>query len=473
MINYSFLAKLSRTGVSADNGSSIGTRLSEFKSKRLEIVFIPYVDPALELPPVSRFAPKRSDGKERGPKGKTSETGQTAPGSGGEAPANGAAGHSAMPKPKLTLTTADLPLTASSNSTPIIDKPRPLDTSVTKTATIKDDDNHTLARLKVVLAKTKFLPGDEMSLTLQLAVREGSAVPKGYGVRVVERRCLARADSENAEQENGSASDDDDDEDGLPKLNAVGKERSRVFMGKKYITPLEDTKTIGSSDISTAKHSKENVEADGESDGSLMGGKMVELPVRIRLPSFKEFIDDTLLPTATLPLGPSANIHSEGLPRMSNIDGSPDLPPNKGKSPMHSSAATSPTTPSSIPLIPSTQGLNFVVAHILQVTVPINGSWFKKPTSSSRDLEIAIPIVLGNINPQALNKVRVPEFRMNTLEERRYGMAGSSRSSRKSSIGSSSGHGGNGSSKQPAWKEGERFLTLKETDIRPSFVKDF
>jgi hypothetical protein len=469
LINYSFIAKLTRTGVGeGDDGSSIGSRLSKFKSKILEIVFIPYVDPALELPPVSRFAPKKP---EKSSKGKNLEAGRISPSSKGEPPANGfgGPGPSKLPKPTLTLTTADLPLSASSNSTPIIDKPRPLDTSIVRTVAIKDDNGQTLARLTVELPKTKFLPDDEMSMLVRLVTKGGDSMPKAFGVRVVERRCLARADPESADGGEEAISDDEE-EDGLPKLNAISKERSRVLTRKKLPIHPEDTRTVEKSDIGTPDTNKAGI--DVEADKALIGGKKIEQLIRVRLPAFKTFINDMLLPTVTLPLGSLTGNELEDQPTIGNMDGIPDLSRNKGKSPAYSSAATSPTTARSIPLIPSAKGLNFVVAHILQVTVPINGSWFKKSTSSSKDLEVAIPIVLGNINPQAPNKKKVSEFRLKALEERRYGIAGSSRSSRKSSIGSSSGHGGNGSAKLPAWKEGERFLTLNETDVRPSFIKE-
>jgi uncharacterized membrane protein YgcG len=125
--------------------------------------------------------------------------------------------------------------------------------------------------------------------------------------------------------------------------------------------------------------------------------------------------------------------------------------------------------------------LNFVVTHLLQVTVPMSGSsnWFKKPTAATKYLEITIPIVLGNINPLAPSRKKTPEFRLTTLEEIRYGSGvGSSKSSGRSSFGSASGAGpsssgvGASSNKVPTWKEGERFLTLKETDTQPFFVKD-
>ncbi|RPB00974.1 hypothetical protein L873DRAFT_1678550 [Choiromyces venosus 120613-1] len=481
-----------------DDNSSIGSRISKFKSKPLEIVFIPYVDPALEFPPLPRLVPQVFPAKDKNSKGKGVDTASLSKSvSGAESPTNGSnTGPLKVPKPKLTLTTADLPLTASSNSTPIIDKPRPIDTSVLRTVCIKDDGK-VVARLTIELQKTRFLPDDEMSAFMQLAIKEGHTMPKSFGVRVVEKRCLARMDPDIAQD--GAASDDDEDS---PKLNVIGKERTKVLTGKKFTIHPDDIRNVQPVDVNIPKRTKSTNTPEGTGEAAadepvahrnLLGGKKIEMPIRIRLPSFKTFISDILLPTVALPLG-SLSTFDDSAPRIGPIDSitSPSSPPssthrnNKGKSPMISnSPSPTATTASSInhnlPPLPPNLGLSFIVAHVLQVTVPTSTSWLKKPTSSSKDLEISIPIVLGNINPHAALRRKAPDFRMNVLEEQRYGVGGSSSSrssSRKGSVGSVSGYGvasGSGSTGKVTggWKEGERFLTLKETEVRPDFIREF
>lgn len=453
-----------------DDSASMKSKMLEFKSKPLEIIFIPYIDPSLSSPHILRISP-------RSRKGKGVESIKEKPVNNTDCPVHGAMGLSGVAKPKLTLTTADLPSSASSNSTPIIDKPRSLNPSTTKSVRIKDDDNKTVARLTVELPKTKFLPDDEIVLRLRLTVRDPGTIPKGFGVRVVERRFFARVGSESDEE--GSESDD---EEHPREMKVVGKKQSKVLAGRKFTIHPEEAYTVQETKASGS-------DADGEDeDAALKGGKEIEQPIKVRLPSFQTFINDILLPTATLPLGPS-DVVMDSAPAIGNVEARSDSVysgkgngKGKGKSTAHSPAVSSPTTATSVSMNPANKGLNFVVSHILQVTVPMNGSgnWFKKSTSATRDLEVAIPIVLGNINPLASSRKKTPELRLNALEEIRYGSGvGSSRSSGRSSFGSSSGAGGPSapgvgatSNKMPTWKEGERFLTLEETDVHPFFAKD-
>lgn len=450
-----------------DDSASTQSRMLECKSKPLEIIFIPYIDPSLDSPHVPRTGPKEKSGKGKGVESDTEKLVNA------ECPVHGVMGPSGIAKPKLTLTTADLPSSASSNSTPIIDKPRSLNPSIIKSARIKDDDNKTVAKLTVELPKTKFLPDDEIVLRLRLTVRDLGTVPKGFGVRVVERRFFARDDAESDEE--GSESDD---EEHPREMKVIGKKQSKVLAGRKFIIHSEEAYTV-----KETKANDSNTDGEEGEDATLKGGREVEKPIKVRLPTFQTFINDFLLPTATLPLGssdavvdpaPAIDEHSD-----SGYNGKGK---GKGKSPAYSPAVSSPTTGALVPMNSANKGLNFVVSHILQVTVPINGSgnWFKKSTSATRDLEVVVPIVLGNINPLALSRKKMPELRLNALEEIRYGSGvGSSRSSGRSSFGSASGNGGpsgpgigTAPNKAPTWKEGERFLTLKETDVYPFFAKD-
>lgn len=438
------------------------SRILEYKSKPLEIVFIPYIDPSLNSPHVPRpnirgASSNGSNGKGKGVesiKEKSVTSTDSSPNGGGPA---------MVAKPKLTLTTADLPLSASSNSTPIIDKPRSLDSSTSRSARVKDDDNNTVAKLTVDLPKTKFLPDEEIVLRLTLTVKDGGTMPKGFGVRVVERRFLARIDSEIDDEEC-----DSDDEEYPREMKVIGKKQSKVLTGRKFTLHPEAATTV--KEIKTDGTDSGN---GNDEDMGLKGGKEIELPIKVRLPTFQTFINDFLLPTATLPLGPP-DLVLEPAHDVGHVDSISDpVYSGKGKSPAQSPVPSTPTTTASSSLN-SIKGLNFVVSHILQVTIPISGSgnWLKKSTSATRDLEISVPIVLGNINPLAPSRRKMPELRLNALEEIRYGSGvGSSRSSAKSGFGSASG-AGISTNRVPSWREGERFLTLKETDIQPFFVQD-
>lgn len=454
---YSFIAKLTHTGPVGDN-SSIRSGTGEYKSKPLEIFFIPYIDPSLHSP-TSRMDtnPNQSNGKG---KGKGVESMKEGPANNTLSPGIGSQGPATVAKPKLTLTTADIPISASSNSTPIIDKPRPLDLSITKSCRIIDDDNNTVAKLIVDLPKTKFLPDEEIVLGLRLVVKDGEAIPKGFGVRVIERRFLARIDSDGDNRDT-----DSEDEGHQQDIKVIGKKQSKVLAGRKFTLHPEEARTVREAIVDT-------LDIMAGSDGGLKGGKVIELPIKIRLPTFQTFINDFLLPTATLPLVPSDLTLNSGKADIIPLPTYTEK--GKGKSPAISPITTTPTATTSISMDPINKNLNFVVAHILQVTIPTNGSgsWFKKSTSVAKDLEVTIPIILGNINSVSTGRRKVPELRLNALEEIRHGSGVGSLSSVRSSIGSASGAGAPPNKPPATWREGERFLTLKETDVQPFFSAD-
>ncbi|KAH0607747.1 uncharacterized protein H6S33_002781 [Morchella sextelata] len=455
---YSFIAKLTDAKIGpVGDDSSTRSRILEYKSKPLEIFFIPYIDPSLHSP-TSRVDtnPNQSNGKGKGVESvKEGSVDNTL------SPEIGSQGPATVAKPKLTLTTADIPISASSNSTPVIDKPRPLDLSITKSCRIIDDDNNTVAKLIVDLPKTKFLPDEEIFLGLRLVVKDGEAIPKGFGVRVIEKRFLARIDSDGDNRDT-----DSEDEGHQQDMKVIGKKQSKVLAGRKFTLRPEEARTVREAMV-------DNPDIMAGSDGGLKGGKVIELPIKIRLPTFQTFINDFLLPTATLPLVPSDLALDSG--KADSIPLPTYTEKGKGKSPAISPVTTTPTATTSISMESINKNLNFVVAHILQVTVPTNGSgsWFKKSTSVAKDLEVTIPIVLGNINSVATGRRKVPELRLNALEEIRHGSGvGSVRSSVRSSVGSASGAGAPPNKPPPTWREGERFLTLKETDVQPFFSAD-
>ncbi|KAI5846570.1 hypothetical protein DFP73DRAFT_623992 [Morchella snyderi] len=461
---YSFIAKLTDANIGpVGDNSSTRSRIGEPKSKPLEIFFIPYIDPYLHSP-TSRADTNQNQSNGKG-KGVESVKERSVDNISSEI---GSQGLAKVAKPKLTLTTADIPISASSNSTSIIEKPRPLDSSITKSCTIIDDDNNAVAKLIVDLPKTKFLPDEEIVLRLRLVVKDGEAIPKGFGVRVIEGRFLARIDSHGDNRDT-----DSEDEDHQQDMKIIGKKQSKVLAGRKFTLRPEEARTVREAMV-------DDPEIMDDSDGGLEGGKVMELPIKIRLPTFQTFINEFLLPTATLPLVPSDLALNSG--KTDSVPLPTYTEKGKGKSPAISPitttttpTATTPTATTSTPTDSINKNLNFVVEHILQVTVPTNGSgsWFKKSTSVAKDLEVAIPIILGNINSVVTGRRKVPELRLNALEEiRRGGGVGSVRSSVRSSVGSASGTGAPSNKPPPTWREGERFLTLKETDVHPSFFVD-
>ncbi|KAL7273098.1 hypothetical protein RUND412_004072 [Rhizina undulata] len=483
LIAYAFTAKLtpiSPASPTLEAGGSTSPRSKaktlEYKSRPLEIVFVPYIDPALDTPKLSRTATEKTEkgkGKLKEPEPPLKSQKSSDSTSSGSVPPK-------LKKPKLTLTTADLPTTASSNGTPVIDRPHPsmIFSAASKTTRFKDEQDRVVARLNVDLPKTRFLPGDDIIIRFCLAVREGAVMPKGFGIRVLEKRALGLEEADRAGSD-GERESSDDDEERPANITIIGKERFKVLTGKKFLLHPTDATEINQSNASDPNRNYQsnengdvttNTNAEKEDDSDLLGGKEIEIPIRVRLPTFQAFVTDSLLPTATLALSSSTvgespfTTHGTATP--------PTATSTKRKEPVRSTPTASPASAnSSISILPpSLGGVNFVVSHVLQVTVPMSASntWFRMPNHCEDDLEIAIPLILGNRNPAAIySKKKLPELRVNAHEVNRFwSLEGSSRSSGRSNSRSGS------LAEKSGWSEGDRFLTLKETEIRPSFVVD-
>jgi hypothetical protein len=436
LIAYSFQAKLAvddRPESRETLPFSHTTEIMEYRTKPLRISFIPNVDPSLETPLVSRkpsMRKKRS--AEKNGLHKKSEARHSAqtiypPGS----------PTSETPKfrgPKLTLTTADLDFSESGNSTPIIDRPHPsvLPSAIERTTRITDDDNNTIAKLTIEMPSSRFLPGENIAMKLTLQVKDGIPLPKGLGARVIETRalCAESPDGEVAEKE--KLDEDEEQDPDLVKMKVVGKEQLRVLTGKKFILHHEAVKTVESQ------------------DSGLAGGKEIVEMMTVTLPPFETFITDALLPTATLPLGdPRSTLPDDPSPTTTSSSPAPRITLNgKGKS-IDTSSTHSSTQAK------ETAALYFRVQHIVQITVPMveqsgGGHWYSK--ANTADLEVAVPIILGNKNPKSSRSTPAPEIRLN---KRVF-----------ESVAGSSEVGARG------WTKGMKFGTLREGVGRPRFVVD-
>ncbi|KAI5799874.1 hypothetical protein EDC01DRAFT_523285 [Geopyxis carbonaria] len=485
-IAYSFIAEISlNCQTDSPSTNSLASlrhhhEPSVYKSKPLKIIFMPYIDPALETPLVSR-KPSMRRKKSRDRNGFRSKSITETPSahtlmfsddSGLTSPLDSPK----VPKPKLTLTTADLPLSASSNSTPVIDKPHPsrISSAIIRSTRITDDDNETLAKLTVEMPSSRFLPGEDIALKVTLQVRDGFQLPKGMGARVLETRYLASEvehKKSEAEEENDDADEGKDEDDERFKMKSVGKEQHRVLTGKRFllhpegVTPIRKESTSGINKDKSAKL-----------DTGLAGGKeMVEM-MKVTLPPFKTFLSESLLPSAALPLGDPRTMNGMLMPPVSSslphLDGNGTNGTN-GTSSNGKGKASSLDTPPTLSNNVKTQELFFKVAHMVQITIPLQsspsaggGHWYRSIAGvPTEDLEVSVPIILGNKNPGHISKYRnpVPELRLNAPEIRiRNGEGSSGSNSRRSGAVST----------VPSWREGERFLTLRETDARPNFVLD-
>ncbi|KAF8252437.1 hypothetical protein K440DRAFT_399058 [Wilcoxina mikolae CBS 423.85] len=482
LISYSFSAKLAvddRPDSRETLPFSHTTEIMEYRTKPLRIAFIPYVDPSLETPLISRkpsMRKKKSSDKTsfKKPDNRSAYT-LYPPGSPGSPTTS-----SSTPRvrgPKLTLTTADIPLYASSNSTPVIDKPHPstLSSAIERTTRITDEDNNTIAKLTIEMPSSRFLPGDNIVMKFTLQIRNGLPLPKGFGARVVETRALA-GESPDGEAIERQQDDGTEVENQPMKMKVVGKEHLRVLTGKKFILHHSETVPI-----------KPEEKKDGSSppinqDTGLAGGLELVKMITVALPPFQTFITDSLLPTTTLPLGDPRNdndIPESPTPTSPNpkiiINGSTSNSRSKGKSIDNTSA-----------IIAKSRSLYFRVTHLVQITIPMSSGshWYSAASRSALgDLEVTVPIILGNKNPKFS---RPPEVRLvgpelgggGSSSGRRWSQTGgegsSSHSSRSNSgVGSVEITGAStGTTTTGTWRKGMKFLTLREAPTRPEFVVD-
>ena len=482
LISYIFSARLTaenRPDTADDSMRSFGEvpDTARFLTKPLRVPFMPYVDPSLETPLVSKkpSVRRKTSSEKNGVKRPSNRSAHTlyppgSPGSpmvggvpGGSGSANSGNGNPKVRGPKLTLTTADLSSSASSNSAPVIDKPHPsaLSSAIERSTRITDSDNNTIAKLTIEMPSSRFLPGDEIVMKLTLQVRDGLPLPKGLTARVVETRALAgeSPDGEALEKEQV----DDRDEPPL-KIKVCGEEHVRVLTGKKLVLHHGEVQPV------SAKQPPDSP------DTGLAGGRELVEMMTVTLPPFQTFIADSLPPTATLPLGDPRN----------DAD-MPESPSPTAPSPKLALDGKGKAVDNSGMLAARTRGLYFRIQHLVQINIPMGGGhhWYQAHHQhyhhnhrSQQDLEVTVPIILGNKNPRATRRpppaVRLvaPDADQGGGPWRRGGGLNEGSSS-SSSNRSNSGPGGNAlTATAQEWSEGMKFLTLREAEARPQFVMD-
>ncbi|KAF8537505.1 hypothetical protein BDD12DRAFT_846354, partial [Trichophaea hybrida] len=399
LISYSFTAKLAvddRPDSRETLPFSHTTEIMEYRTKPLRIAFIPYVDPSLETPLISKKPSTRMKKSSDKTSVKTLDNRSAhtlyPPGSPGS-PTTSSSSTPRVRGPKLTLTTADIPFSASSNSTPVIDKPHPstLSSAIERITRITDEDNNTIAKLTIEMPSSRFLPGDDIVMKLNLQIRNGVPLPKGLGVRVVETRALA-GESPDGEAIERQQDDGTEVENQTMRMKVVGKEHLRVLTGRKFI--LHHTEAVPIK----PEEKKDSSSPPTNQDTGLIGGLELMEMITVTLPPFQTFITDALLPTTNLPLGDPCNdndIPESPTPTSPNpkiIDNSsPSSSRNKGKSVDNTNA-----------IITKSRSLYFRVTHLVQITIPMSSGnhWYSAASRSALgDLEVTVPIILGNKNP--------------------------------------------------------------------------
>lgn len=290
-------------------------------------------------------------------------------------------------RPMLKLTT-DLPPSPAFRSSQLqpreISKPK--NSGVEKSAIIMDGHNRILGKLKVVTEKSKFVPGDEVNLTITLTLPKGTPVPKQVTARIVERRTLGFEEDEDADQDvEGS------DGENKHRKTSSGKIFSRTLTSKRHnLAKTAKPKPIENRPM-TASSNRTGLEGY-----TLESGIEVTETLSVRIPTFKTFIDDSLLPSASLPLGPAYKdialalpVHS---PLVSNsIKGKEPMRPSTPQGPYRPHTANSTTKSSSV-----VHGLHYIVAHALNVQVPLTSGLIRK---SSGTLDVDLELFLGNKRP--------------------------------------------------------------------------
>ncbi|KAF8455020.1 hypothetical protein BDZ91DRAFT_801483 [Kalaharituber pfeilii] len=500
-IEYNFVAQVRpalRT-YSDHPSTPPSAELKTYTSKPYCITFVPYVDPFAK----SRFERKEEALIRRMPvEFKPPLTPLPPPAPASVPPVRPPGGG----RPLLKLTTENLP--PSPTMFPVDRKApqiTPSNVGADKSAVILDGNGRVMAKLKVSTTKKKFVPGDEVDVTITLTISKGMAIPKHYSVKIIERRTLGFETDEDAELVD-TASDDGQ----RSRKTTSGKIFNRVLIGRKSsfsrtATPVDNRPTTTGSNMSTF----------------LEGGMEIVETINVRLPTFKTFIDDSLLPSAALPLGPSYKEISPASPVPSPFIGNVTSS-LKGKEPIRLASAPRPltgTTVSSDKLNRSIDGLQYIVAHSLNVTVPLSSGLIRK---SSGTLDVDVELILGNKTPDLYGyqsnsvngstevlKVSTPELVIVPPEQNeptgvglglRHQDSKTSFKREPSPLRNVGGYGGRAESSGSGlpttngyarslkaassrvsfrsleavpdvkWKKGERFPTLDESDERPSFL---
>lgn len=297
-------------------------------------------------------------------------------------PTRGAGG-----RPLLKLTTENLP--PSPTLLPVQFKPKettpPKNPGGEKSAVILDGSNRVLGKLKVVTTKSKFVPGDELNITVILTLPKGTAVPKQILAKIVERRTLGFEEDEDADQDVGSS-----DDGHRSRTTSSGKIFTRTLTNGKYPlskavpVPIENRPMTASSNMT------------GLEGYTMDNGVEITETFSVRIPTFKTFIDDSLLPSASLPLGPaSKDIALAGTIRspasvITSLKGKEPVRPTTPHRP-HTATTMNSSKPGS-----AVHGLHYIVAHSLNVQVPLTSGLMRK---SSGTLDVDVELILGNKAP--------------------------------------------------------------------------
>lgn len=377
-INYNFVAQIkpvARAAPKETPNTPIPPEAKTHTSKPHPLTFVPYVDPFAK----SRFDIPDEPVVRRFPVESMPITFPIEP---PQAMGRGTSG-----RPALTVTTQNLP--PSPSLQPLQQKPKEVtlqkNPGVEKSAIIMDGSNRILGKLKVVTTKSKFVPGDEVNMTITLTLPKGTPVPKSLTTKIVERRTLGFEEDEDAVQDiEGS------DDEGKHRKTSSGKIFSRTLTSRRYpLAKIATPKPIENRPM-TASSNRTGLEGY-----TMESGIEVTESFGVRIPTFKTFIDDSLLPSASLPLGPALKdtslapaIH----PPPSRINSI------KGKEPLHPSTPRphTSTTLNSTKSGPAVHGLHYIVAHSLNVQVPLTAGLMRK---SSGTLDVDLELILGNKTP--------------------------------------------------------------------------
>ncbi|KAF8420125.1 hypothetical protein EV426DRAFT_260744 [Tirmania nivea] len=377
-IDYNFIAQIkpvARASTKETSNTPIPSEAKIYTSKPHSLTFMPYVDPFAK----SRFDIPDEPVVKRFP---AEPMPITFPIESPQAMGRGTGG-----RPTLTLTTQNLPPSPSlqmpqQNPKEITPQKNP---GVEKSAIIMDGNSRILGKLKVVTAKSKFVPGDEVNITITLTLPNGMPVPKNLTAKIVERRTLGFEEDEDADQDIERS-----DDEGKHRKTSSGKIFSRTLTCKRYLLAKNATPKPFENRPTTASSNRTGLEGY-----TMESGIEVTESFSVRIPTFKSFIDDSLLPSASLPLGPAlkdtslaSTIHSP-LRSFNSI---------KGKEPMRPSTPRphTATTLSSGNSGPAVHGLHYIVAHSLNIQVPLTAGLMRK---SSGTLDVDLELILGNKTP--------------------------------------------------------------------------
>lgn len=412
-------------------------------------------------------------------------------------------------RPMLRLATENLP--PSPSLLPVLQIPReptpPKNPSVEKSAVILDGSGRILGMLKVVSDESKFAPGYQVKVTIVLTLPKGTPVPKSYSAKIVESRTLGFIEDEDADQDVEGSNDGE-----KSRTTSSGKIFRRILTSQRY--PISKTAVAVENRPTTATSNQTGLEAY-----TLDSGIEITESISVNLPTFKTFIDDSLLPTASLPLGsafkdtaPSASLRSIPSSSVSS----------KGKEPIRPTTPHRPLTATSVNSTksgPAVHGLNYIVAHSLNVTIPLSSGLIRK---SSGTLEVDLGINLGNKTPDVYGyqtdsikgsvevlKVSTPELVVvppgqdghsllkhqdsrTSFDRRPSPLRNMDSFDGVSEVFTPSGTAGSayrgqvpkqvrpikskisfisiGAVQEPGWKKGEKFPTLDDSNERPAFL---